>query len=264
MRVLGFTLLLIGVWTVGAAQHVVVRPKISNDTLFFRVQNDLPCPMTLSVSSETLDTTFTTYLPNKKEHLLFRWPNPQDNILRKIEQSFSYDFTLGDPNAVHDDRYEYNLPFPEGKSHVLSQGNKTDYTHNTSISNYAFDFAMPEGSYVAAARGGIVGYVEENNSKSGEDINLIKKSNRIIVCHDDGTIAVYAHLKKNGAIVEIGDRVFAGQVIGLSGNTGFSSSPHLHFTVAIGNRSIPIRFRNEYTILYEGHTYPTEDDTTSN
>jgi len=239
----------------------MVRPETTDDTLAFRVQNDLPCPITLSVSSTKLDTTFTAYLPKKKEHLLFRWPDPEGTFMTKLEQTFSYDFTLGNPNAIHDDRYEYNLPFPEGKSHVLTQGNKTDYTHNTRISKYAFDFAMPKGSYVAAARGGIVGFVEESHNLSGQDIRLMEKSNRIIVCHDDGTVAVYGHLKQNGAIVEVGDRVFAGQVIGLSGNTGFSTSPHLHFTVAIGDRSIPIRFRDEYTILYEGQSYPTDDST---
>ncbi len=264
MRTLLCILLLLGLCMMGNAQHIVVRPESSNDTLSFHAQNDLPCPITLSASSKPLDTTFTAYIPDGQERMLFRWPNPQDTLMTKLEQTLNYNYILGDPDAVHDDRYEYNLPFPEGKSHVLTQGNKTDHTHNTKIANYAFDFAMPKGSYVAAARGGIVGFVEENNEIGGEDITLMNKSNRIMVCHDDGTIAAYAHLKKNGAIVEVGDRVFAGQVIGLSGNTGFTTSPHLHFTVLIADRSIPIRFRNEYTILYEGQTYPTDDNTTSN
>jgi murein DD-endopeptidase MepM/ murein hydrolase activator NlpD len=49
--------------------------------------------------------------------------------------------------------------------------------------------------------------------------------------HKDGTIAEYLHFKKDGINVKIGEQIKEGQVIGLSGNTGYSERPHLHLTV---------------------------------
>ena len=67
------------------------------------------------------------------------------------------------------------------------------------------------------------------------------------ILHDDGTYAVYAHLNWNSIRVTPGDRVAAGEYIADSGNTGFSSGPHLHFAVLrnFGMRveSVPVRFR---------------------
>lgn len=258
MRLYLTTILLFFLCTVAGAQHIVLYPQKSTDSLEIRAQNNLPCPMTLSASADPPDTTFKTFIPKNQDRILFQWPDTSDHLMKHLDQILSYDFILGDPRAVHDDSYEYNLPFPKGESHMLAQGNKSRYTHNSRISKYAFDFAMPEGSYVSAARGGVVGYVEEDFKVGGNDSRLMKKSNRIMICHDDGTVAAYAHLQYQGALVKVGDPVFAGQVIGLSGNTGYSTFPHLHFTVLIGGRSIPIRFRNEYTILYEGETYKHE------
>ena len=67
------------------------------------------------------------------------------------------------------------------------------------------------------------------------------------ILHDDGTFALYAHLNWNSIRVNPGDRVQAGQYIADSGNTGFSSGPHLHFAVQrnLGMRveSMPVTFR---------------------
>ena len=63
-------------------------------------------------------------------------------------------------------------------------------------------------------------------------------------------MANYFHLKKSGSKVKVGDRVYAGDVIALSGNTGWSSGPHLHFQVFSHNEdmeveSIPTKFKTE-------------------
>lgn len=238
--------------------HVHVPEVKEQDNFVLEVTNRFPCPITLTIKSSELDTAFQEFIPKNEKRRLFSWNDPPKELVENFDQIFHYDLILGDPDVVHDDRYQYQLPFPKGEAYELVQGNKSDYTHNEDISRYAFDFAMPVGSFISAARGGVVGYVIDKYSKSGSDASMKEKTNRILICHDDGTVAVYAHLKKDGAFVEVGDIVYAGQVIGLSGNTGYSNFPHLHFAVLIGDRSIPIRFRNEYTILYEGLIYEHE------
>ncbi len=255
MRTLVCIFLFLSFGAASTAQHIIIRSQVQADTLTFWVKNDFPCDLTLSTTIESPDTSLKTFIPKNQERELWHWPQASDSLLTSIKESLQISFMLGNPNSIHDNDYEYNLPFPRGDFYMLSQGNKTAFSHNSITSQYAFDFAMPEGSYVAAARGGVVAYVEESHKIGGNDLALKEKSNRILICHDDGTVGVYAHLQHNGAFVEVGDPVFVGEVIGLSGNTGFTTSPHLHFSVLSGNRSIPIRFRNEYTILYEGEVY---------
>lgn len=243
------------------AQNLIVHSQSSdnNDNFSLQVNNRFPCSISLILESPKLDTTFQSYIPKGKKRTLFNWQDPPKELMKDPAEAFEFSFILGNPDAVHDDKYQYNLPFPPGEAHLLTQGNKTEYTHNENISEYAFDFAMPVGSLVAAARSGVVGHVVEKYSAGGNNVNLKDKTNRIMICHDDGTVATYAHLKEDGALVEIGDRVYTGQVIGFSGNTGYSTFPHLHFVVVKGQQSIPIRFRNQYTIMYEGEIYKHEE-----
>ena len=81
-----------------------------------------------------------------------------------------------------------------------------------------------------AARGGVVIRMEESNTKGGGK-KYRKYANYIVIAHDDGTRAGYWHLQQNGALVNIGDTVKQGQLIGLSGRTGYAAIPHLHFLV---------------------------------
>jgi murein DD-endopeptidase MepM/ murein hydrolase activator NlpD len=242
------------------AQEIVVRPEhdTNRNVLSLYVYNPSPCPVTLTAVSTRLDTTLERYLPKDTEKLLASWQTPPKALVERPQKMFSYNLILGNPNAIHDDRYQYELPYPVGKSYELIQGNKSAYSHNQLRSQYAFDFAMPVGSFIAAARGGVVGYVIDKFDEGGDDPNLMTKSNRIMICHDDGTVGAYGHLRKDGAFVEVGDMVYAGQVIGFSGNTGYTAQPHLHFVVLKGGKSVPIRFRDQYTILYEGEMYEHE------
>ncbi len=96
---------------------------------------------------------------------------------------------------------------------------------------YAVDFSMPEGTTVCAARDGVVVDLMESSEVGGPDRNYKDDANFVSIAHDDGTIGEYVHLKRDGVLVEIGDKVKAGQPIALSGNTGYSTAPHLHFGV---------------------------------
>jgi murein DD-endopeptidase MepM/ murein hydrolase activator NlpD len=97
-----------------------------------------------------------------------------------------------------------------------------------------------------AARGGVVMQVESDFEKAG--LNLEKyggRANFVRILHDDGTMGLYAHLDLDGVLVRVGQRVHTGQQIGRSGNTGFTTGPHLHFAVQVnrGMRLLSIPFR---------------------
>jgi len=166
----------------------------------------------------------------------------------RVEGGYRYffDWTVGDKDAVHDDDHLYALPYASGKSYRVLQGYGSRFSH-TGLEAYAVDFAMPEGTPVHAARGGVVARVEESHSIGCWDDGCGRYANFIVILHSDGTTGEYYHLQKDGALVEVGDHVVRGQKIGLSGNTGHTTMPHLHFAVyratEWGNtQSIPVRF----------------------
>ncbi|MFB6838467.1 M23 family metallopeptidase [Streptomyces sp. NPDC056361] len=86
------------------------------------------------------------------------------------------------------------------------------------------DFAVPVGTPVKAAGAGTVVKAGPNGGGDGPAYG-----NAIVVKHANGTYSQYAHLSK--IKVHIGQKVAAGQQIALSGNTGNSSGPHLHFEI---------------------------------
>lgn len=139
----------------------------------------------------------------------------------------------------------YRLPWEEGRSFKCSQGFNGALSHNGN-SRYALDFSLPEGTKVCAARGGKVVEAKEDESKGGmgDEFRGKGRENRVRIDHGDGTTGLYLHLKKDGAMVDVGDAVMQGDIIGLSGATGYASGAHLHFQVNKGNawESIAIAF----------------------
>jgi len=138
----------------------------------------------------------------------------------------------GDPNAKPLD-VEYRLPL---RQHALriDQGYGGGFSHGDAENRYAVDFAAAIGTPVLAARDGVVMQVESDFDKAGLKLEKYGgRANLIRILHGDGTMAVYAHLKLEGVLVRVGQRVHAGQQIGLSGNTGFTTGPHLHFAVQV-------------------------------
>ncbi len=127
-----------------------------------------------------------------------------------------------------DSSYVYALPFENNKARLLVQGYFGRFSHKERA---ALDFKMKQGTKVLAARDGVVVRVKEDGDKGGLKKEYRQFGNNIVIQHVDGSRSGYWHLQKNGALVNVGDTVKQGQLIGLSGNTGYTSGPHLHFIV---------------------------------
>ncbi len=98
---------------------------------------------------------------------------------------------------------------------------------------HAVDFIISEGTPIKASLEGIVVDVKQDSNIGGPDKSFDKFGNYIEIEHRNGEYSIYEHLRKDGALVKIGDKVTAGQIIGYSGNTGWMAQlgPHLHFDV---------------------------------
>lgn len=133
-------------------------------------------------------------------------------------------------NSSHNSDHVYLLPFPNNTSQMMGQGYNGKRTHK---GMNALDFNMNIGNTVCAARGGTVVVVKEDSELGGPKKAYMFDANYVTIQHDDGSFSEYAHLDYNGVLVDVGDRVAAGQAIAKSGNSGYSSGPHLHFEVYI-------------------------------
>lgn len=165
-----------------------------------------------------------------------------NRLVREIGIAY---FAFAPVGAIHDDATRYRLPFPLEMPRLLTQGVNGHITHQGSEA-YSFDFAMPGGSPVLAAREGTVARVRDGFTEGGLDSKYAMRSNDVLLLHADGTYGVYAHLSK-GIPVREGQVVKQGDLIGHSGNTGLTAGPHLHFGVykrdaPATTKTVPIRF----------------------
>jgi murein DD-endopeptidase MepM/ murein hydrolase activator NlpD len=156
----------------------------------------------------------------------------------------------------------YRLPFAAGKRVTVTQGYGGKATHR-GASTYAVDFEASVGTPIYAARAGTVVAVESGHNRSGYDKSYSRFANYILIEHADHTFAEYAHLMQRGVTVGIGRKVRAGELIGYSGNTGYTNGPHLHFEVlkvesaVTGSTvSLPVRMRSGGNIV----THPKKGD----
>lgn len=149
------------------------------------------------------------------------------------------------PQAVGD--LVIHPPFAAGQAFLVSQEFGGSKTHEGADNRFAVDIAMPIGTDVLAVREGVVMDVEDDFNRGGTDPEkYLHKANNVRLLHDDGTMSVYAHLDLASTQVRPGARVRAGQPLARSGNTGFSTGPHLHFVIQQNTGmeliSLPFRF----------------------
>jgi murein DD-endopeptidase MepM/ murein hydrolase activator NlpD len=157
-----------------------------------------------------------------------------------------YDLKGG--RVKNDTSYIYWLPFSPGKKFFLVQAANSHMSHRNELS---LDFKMKKGSQICAAREGVVIEVKKDSDKGGLKDEFLSEGNHIIISHNDGSIAQYWHLEKDGVYVKEGDSVQKGQLIGSSGNTGYTAFPHLHFQVKNKEgKQILTRFLTRKGIIY--------------
>jgi len=144
--------------------------------------------------------------------------NPQRSQIKQLQKGI----------IKEDTSFIYQLPFEKNKRHLLVQGYFSKYSHKNRA---ALDFKMKRGTTINAARGGVVVRVKKDGDKGGWNKKYRPFGNVIVIQHADGSRAGYWHLQHNAAFVNAGDTVTAGQPIGLSGKTGYTLFPHLHFIV---------------------------------
>jgi murein DD-endopeptidase MepM/ murein hydrolase activator NlpD len=147
----------------------------------------------------------------------------------------------GDPRGRADD-VVYRLPFDAPAR--VDQGFEGRFSHHDDANRYALDFALAAGTPVLAARAGVVMELQRGVTAHGASADA-GGGNLVRVLHADGSMAVYAHLSAQGLAVVPGQQVAAGQLLGHSGNSGFSTAPHLHFAVQLNRglhlASVPFR-----------------------
>ncbi len=152
----------------------------------------------------------------------------------------------GDPRVRPDPDTVYRIPFASGTRYAIGQAFGGRFSHTDPQNWHAVDFGVEEGTPVLAARDGVVVQVERDFYESGGDRDrLAARANYVRIMHEDGTMAMYAHLAFETVVVRPGSVVLAGPHLGDAGATGFATGPHLHFVVqrnaGLSLRSIPFR-----------------------
>jgi len=233
--------------------RVRIRQEGSKQSPVYHVFNDFWGPVEVSlelkdamnvISEPPLPARFV--IPGQKEQVLVGIGalNPQQGFQYRLGMSTVPGRPIPEPIT----ELVILPPIATDEAYPISQGFNGAKTHTTPDSEYAIDVAMPVGTAIHAVRAGIVMDVEEDFNKGGTDrTKFVDKANHVRILHKDGTMALYAHLDLASVIVRPGARVRAGQKIARSGNTGFSSGPHLHFAIQQNTGmkliSVPFRFK---------------------
>jgi len=222
-----------------------------NDSLKFHMINPLRCPLRVKIKSnpgdkeleakigvitlsELNDTIISIHYPDKLKSQSTRFISNRGDLNKEIRKN----------NVAY--------PFVNGKEYTIIQGYNGKFTHNSIKSKYAIDFDLKIGDTITSVDDGyVVGviedYIDYGLSKKWREND---KSNYITLYHPhSGLFTQYVHLDHKGSLVNLGDHIKKNQPIGLSGMTGFTTTPHLHFNVKIpdkenGFKSTEIEFEN--------------------
>jgi murein DD-endopeptidase MepM/ murein hydrolase activator NlpD len=228
-----------------SSPRIVVQPRSSSAGVTLIAVNECRCTVEFGVKASGAggrELAARAVVAPRSEHVLLEVPAPPGTG----EIRFDYGYVIGDPAATHQPPGPYRAPFAAARSFPVTQAPPDAITHRDDGSRHAIDIAMPVGSAVHTARDGVVINVAHKFFRGGTTQEVRDEANFVQVLHEDGTTAVYAHLQMNTVRVRPGQRVSRGEYIANSGNTGFSSGPHLHFVVlrnaGLKSESVPVSF----------------------
>jgi len=234
--------------TINAKKIVFSKLETKNHKIYIYFINNNIFDITAKVNiilktkNNTIQKTIIKSFKPHSKTLIYTKKQPKYSF----KYNSKYTWVMGSKDAKHNNRYLYRLPYALNTKQKVTQGFHGKTTHKGE-SLYAVDFGLKEGTKIFASRGGIVVQIKDDSSKHGFSKKFSKYANFITIKHNDNTYATYAHLKKNGVKVKVGQSIHRGDFIGYSGNTGYTSGPHLHFIVFKpkdykSRRSIPIKF----------------------
>lgn len=218
--------------------------KVGNDSLYVIAKNEFPCPLYIKVTDDNTANITYKQLQKYEDAILLRYPTATIDTT-KILEKYKFSGYYGDIMVkTYDSGYNYQLPFLKGYKSSIIQGYDGDFSHKGQFSSKTLDFDMKVGDTVVASRDGIVVKIMIDKYKQGTSKKYKNDGNYVMVYHEDNTFSQYVHLKQYGNFVEVGDTVKVNQPLALSGFTGWTTIPHLHFGVykptKTGLISIPI------------------------
>lgn len=241
-------IIVIGLLFIGCSKQIALPNfidfKVENDSLYLIGKNHLNIPVYIKTVHKKTKKEIFNQLKAKENSVIFSYAKNKidSNTILKRYRFLGYYGMY--PFKKYDTNYNYTLPFKNGYKTKIIQGYDGDFSHTGHFSAKTIDFDMKVGDTIVAARDGIVVKVIQNNDKQGTTSDFKDYANYIMVYHKDNTFSQYAHLKQYGSLVKTGDSVKVKQPIALSGFTGYTTIPHLHFGVYKptdkGFASIPI------------------------
>ncbi len=237
--------------------RVMVQNRM-NSAIEFRVSADAgmrnlsargPNPWTITVPANGQGTvTWNVTDPGQQSYITWRAefrPQGGTQWLAASQHTFAGTMTPGSSTSNQRDSYFagglYLIPYGRNATYTMSNGPNGYGWH---AGKNAYDWPLPMNTMVLCARSGTVVSLKKDSNRGGASQSYQNDANYIQIRHDDGTIANYLHFAYNSILVRVGQRVTVGEELGRSGNTGWTTQPHLHFHVsnAAGNVTYRLRF----------------------
>lgn len=226
--------------------------KIAENSFELVAFNDFYCPVTVSFNFMMSNLEADTKYPAAKVAPARGKVRLAKFTIHNTYAEYLFDYqiatVIGDVRLQADSNYAYQLPLPTDNCLFIMQGYNGIFSHKN---KYALDFKTPIGTPVLAIRDGIVVDLKEDSKYSCPDSSCAAFGNYVLLYHADGSFSGYHHLDYKGVKVKVGQKIKQGEQIGFSGNTGYSTGPHLHLEVLQPDvqtgllKYIPTRFQTK-------------------